>query len=422
MTVTNEIDLTHNWTSYDSPQFSAPSYVLGGSDFATWFYCMYPQYTNHIYTLGEGGSSWGGDITNSVELAYQPLWASFAVPGYSIFLANNNGGYGSNDVYTIGQLAAEAPTTTFNGTALTNEAIPTQPITWLFTGNPIEDFTAASNRNNGSLALNALEGTPSFDLYNELFTNTAGSSDGTNFYAGGHPHPGLSLVWAFWQLQNWGIETNIGTLTFDWGNAKAYTNFCAATGISVSGLTLSATVKWDRMPMAWDVPDGIITNNATSAFTLAPQFGTYFKWILQVTNLPFGNYHVFIDGSNVVELTSGQLAAGWNMFTNYNGALWAQRKEVLGRKRDQMGCDRVSLVEHSAGSTGILGVGDMVNYGSAAFSQYSSGKRGTNFTAILATDIAHVQQYDAYINAAAQQTNHTVQISQIIPLFAPFHQ
>lgn len=179
------------------------------------------------------------------------------------------------------------------------------------------------------------------------------------------------------------------------------------------------------MPPGWDVPDGTITNDARACFTVFPMLAQFFTWTLQVTNLPAGNYTVAIDGSNVVTLTDVQLAAGWNMFTNYNGALWAQRKEVLGRKRDQEGLDRVTLVSHGGGSLGVLGTGDLVNYQGNADLQYvTNGKRGSAYVSAMATLIADMQVYDNAIQAAAVQTNHVFSISQNPPpppVFAPFH-
>jgi hypothetical protein len=220
-----------------------------------------------------------------------------------------------------------------------------------------------------------------------------------------------------------GVETNVGSMTLDWNNhSVSATNHLVVSGLSLSGNTLSFTAHFDRMPPAWDVPDGSITNDARNAFAVMPDLGRAFQWPLRITNLPAGNYQVAIDGSNVVILSSTQLAAKWNMFTNYNGALWAQRKAVLAAKRDQEGADHVTLLDHSAGSQGTLGVGDMVNYISNANDQHDThGKRGSTYVGSMATFVSNVQQYDVAIHNAAVQTNHVFTITRIVPRLAPFH-
>jgi len=107
-----------------------------------------------------------------------------------------------------------------------------------------------------------------------------------------------------------GAETNIGSITFNWADATASTNHCTASGISLTGNTLTATVHWDRMPGAWDIPDGAITNDCRNAFVVMPELGNAFQWIVQATNLPAGNYNVFVDRILVDTATSSELIAG----------------------------------------------------------------------------------------------------------------
>lgn len=172
--------------------------------------------------------------------------------------------------------------------------------------------------------------------------------------------------------------------------------------------------------MAWDVPDGHITNDARGAFVAMPQLGNAMNWNLQVTNLPTGTYSVFVDSSNIITLPSAQLASGYNLFTNYNGPWWAQRKAVLAAKRDQEGTDHVTLIDHNAGSGGTLGVGDLVNYQSDSAQEYDTdGLRGSAYVAAMATDISHMRQYDTNIFLTAQQTNHTLVIAEVLPRYAP---
>jgi hypothetical protein len=137
--------------------------------------------------------------------------------------------------------------------------------------------------------------------------------------------------------------------------------------------------------------------------------------------LPTGNYSVKIDGSNVVTLTSAQLAAGWNMFTVTNGPLWNQRKAVLDAKRDQEGNDHTAFQPtHGAGDPGVGGHFDAINYISAS-TDYPGTHTGSAFITFMAPFVAGVKALDVSINAAAQQTNHTFSMSLITTRVAPFH-
>ena len=132
---------------------------------------------------------------------------------------------------------------------------------------------ALSAATKGAMALAELYGTPVVDMWNLLWTNGL-STDIVGdrlfgFYPGGHPYPAGHLCMAIQALVALGVETNVGSLTLNWSKKSAVTNHCAAGGITVANNALSCTVRFDRMPMAWDVPDGeIITNDARNAFVV----------------------------------------------------------------------------------------------------------------------------------------------------------
>ena len=187
---------------------------------------------------------------------------------------------------------------------------------------------------------------------------------------------------------------------------------CAASEIRVTGNTLTCTVRFDRMPLAWDVPDGTITNDARNAFVIMPELGNSFRWMIRVKNAPVGTYGISVDGVLTDIATEAQLAAGRNWFTNYNGPLWAQRVSVLARKRDQEGCDRVTIMPHSAGEWGLLNAPDLVNYQSFASQEYDTfQKRGDTYITSMTNWVSLFRAYDVQINAAARQTNHTFTIA-----------
>jgi hypothetical protein len=140
------------------------------------------------------------------------------------------------------------------------------------------------------------------------------------------------------------VDTNTYTAILDFNAASvSSTNHCTVTGLSRDGSSLSFTFHADRMASGFYVPDGNITNDCRGAFTLMPSLGSQFCEILRITNLPTGNYELNIDGSNAVTVTSAQLAAGYNGFTNYSGAFWAQKKEILG-----LMCDMLNVLRSDA--------------------------------------------------------------------------
>lgn len=419
---TTEINYTLDSTSYGDDPYHLWEHYL-----ATYFYCMYPQFTNHIYSIGNSGDSLEAQYESHQQERGMPLWASFNVASYDFFIATENGGYATtNPVIQWGTNLFNAPPLFWDGTSITNEgSVVAQTITHLALG-AIPDQTNAVPGNLqldiGCQMLNNMYGQPSIGLYSNLYiggwSNYFRLPQG-DFHSGGHPPPGYALDMAGQTVINLGLDTNVGAFTLDWNNQLvAATNKVTIVNPSLVNHVLTFTAHFDRMPMAWDVPDGTITNDASTAFISLPKMATQFTWIVQITNLPPGNYNLAIDGSNVVILTDAQLSAGWNMFAVTNGPLWNQRKAVLNAKRDQQGVDHVTLISHSAGSQGTLGVADMVNFKSNAAQQYgTNGKRGATYITAISSFVGSVQQYDVAIHNAAVQTNHTFTVTYIAPRY-----
>lgn len=430
-TVTNEVNYTIDETSWDTQP-----YHLSGDYMATYFYCMYPQYTNHIYSVSRSGASWQNQFESQQQKYCLPLWASYNVDSYDLMMASENGGYNTtNPVIQWGTNLFNAPPLFWDGTSITNEgAIVPHTITHLAIG----CFPDSTNGVPGNLQLdigcqmlNAIYGQPPYPLYTNLYTpywsnDWSSGANNIQFYTGGHPNPAGHLDMALQTLLNLGVETNVGSMVFDWNNSAAYTNKFALSGFSRVGNVLSTTFKADRMPLAWDVAgdvttDGTITNDARGGIATIPKLGNSFLWMLQVTNLPTATYTVAIDGSNILTCSSAFLAAGWNMFTNYSGPLWAQRVAVLSWKRYQNGCNLVTLNDYSPNvSEAIPGVGRLVEFQSNGNQQYDvNGKRGSTYVSAMATFVSNLQQYDVKIQQAAIQTNHTLTISFSQPRYAP---
>jgi hypothetical protein len=421
---TNEVDGTFDASSYDTP-----TYKLWGDYFATYFYDMNPQFTNHIYSVSRSGASWENQFESQQQKFCLPLWTAAVGTNYDWMLANDNSSYLSNDVNHWGTNLFNAPPLFWDGTSITNEGV-TAPVGHFSLGGIPQDSSTgdggAISRNDGATNLAGIYHTPIVDMWHLLWTNGL-STDVTNarlfgFYTGGHPFPAGHLCMALKALIALGAETNIGSITLNWQAATATTNHCTASGFSLTGSVLSGTVHFDRMPPAWDIGANGSTNDARNAFVLMPDLGRAFQWVIQVTNLPAGTYTLAVDGTTVDTATDTQLAGGRNWFTNYNGPLWAQRSAVLDAKRDQGGVDRLTLLNHTAGSQGTLGVADLVNYQSEGALFYDTdGQRGTNYLNSMATFVSQLRQYDTAIHNAAVQTNHTLTITLNTTRYAPFH-
>jgi hypothetical protein len=417
---TNEVNLLTMAHSFDT----SPN-VVWSDAIATYLAAVYPQYTNHIWSWSRSGNGLEADYENDEPGRTMPFlhFVDTNLVAWDLFMAgDDNGGYTSNQVIQWSTNIMAGPNLVWNrllGVA-TNEGItfPTVihiPIGGIPEDNPGGGGANQINRNNAATNLAAISGVAVVDMWHLMWTNGV-SSDITNnryfgFLPGNHAYNAGYLCMALKTLIELGAETNIASITFNWADSTASTNHCTTSGISLNGDVLTATVHWDRMPGAWDVPDGTITNDCRNAFLIMPELGNAFQWIVQVTNLPAGNYNVFVDGVLVDSATSSQLIAGRNWFTNYNGPLWNQRVSILNAKRDQEGNDHVTLLPtHGAGDLGLGNRYDLINYYSGA-TTYPGTYTGNNYMAAMAPVVSQVKVYDLLIHNAAQQTNHIFTIS-----------
>lgn len=380
--------------------------------------------------LWEPATRSGGSIQeaneNRLEREGLSAWARHA-QRWGITADDGNGSFTQTDFTNQLLFTMAAPGLLFNGTAYTNEGGVSQTfsIHWIGQGPIPQDQadgqTIYRDRDGWITNFFGAAGLPYVEewwaLWNAGWSNDVNS--GANlirWFPSSHPGPPGQLNMTINRAVQLGFPTNISAMTFNFiaGTVSA-TNACAIASVSRSGNTLTFNYKLDRMAFGWDIPDGTITNDASDFSKIIPSQGNAFTEILQVTNLPAGLYQWNLDGSNVIVLSSAQLATGWNRFTNYSGAEWAQKKEILGRCRDLIGCDRVTLADHSAGQNGPFGP-DIVNKESNAQSFWNAGDRGDTLVADLAPFEASIENnYNARIIAAAVQTNHTATLTLIQP-------
>ena len=409
----------------NSSSYGEMPYTLWERYVWSYYADMYPQFTNVLGDVGHSGQGFAGDWQFDWQkrvLIYLATLTNSSTFDFWI-MPTDNGGNGTN-VYPLLLNFTNAPPFFYDGvSALTNVGIsPNVKYNYFFLGGipantPGGDDGLNSGRQTASLWANNLLGTPQFDLLHELLTNgwvadIAGAGV-LGFYPGAHPKPPGHLAMAQWTLVNRNAETNVAKVVINWnGGSVPLTDHCAVAGATISGNTFSSTIRFDRMGMGYDWKHGIYTNDATAAYAAMPVLAKQFNWIVQVTNLPAGTYTCQMDNRFIFSASDAQLAAGVNLWTNKNGWIGDQQQAGLDAICDYYGVDPVTLVTHSAGSTGAHGLRDDVNLRSDADGAYTSGLRGTNLVNALASDMTSLMTLAGYIRQAAVQTNHTITITR----------
>lgn len=416
LTVTNGDVVTFNNSSYSIP------FRLAGVPFLAFWPSMYPGITNEFGDLSRPGEGWPGWYQSEEEKWGLAIWASHTNLHAQVKLfypGDDNGGLNTNTQVQWGTNIANAPQSFYNGTAATNEGY-NFPIDFEFPGayphDSADGDSGEIDRNAGCMGLQAFYGHPVVDLWHDTWTNGWSAdvvgSRVLGFSTGSHPYHGGFVSGAISMLTQLGADTNVGTLTIDGSAFTAVTNHFTCSAVTNTGSGVSLVVHADRMPLGWIEQAGTITNQGSMAFKAEPSLATRFTWKIIGTNFPNGTY-TLTDGATVISTATtagGNLS--FNLFTNMNGAWWNQRTAVVNKFLDFYGVDHTTLIPHSAGSQGVLGVGDLVNYISNANGFYDgSGQRGATFVASMATSVANLEQYDAAIYGPAQQTNHLLAIT-----------
>lgn len=426
LVITNDTIVTTWSDSYARAQFGQrQNFFLG-----TFFINYYPQYFVSYRDHSRSGASNVEMVTSRVPMYGIPdAGASHGkTNGLNFFYVSQNGidetdePYASNSIYGSFKQLLRYPTNTYNRFGnTTNDWSQPDPQN-LYQCVVIGDIPYALDLNGDIHARNysyggrsaALEaGVPFVDTWSNLVgAVVSGYLNGPELWFNPpyYDHPGneLQLIWSLTTLRSLGVDTNTYTAVVDFNTASvSSTNHCTVTGLSRYGSGLTFTFRADRMAPGFYVPDGDITNDCRGAFTLMPSLGNQFCEILRITNLPAGNYELNIDGSNVVTVSSAQLAAGYNNFTNYSGPFWAQRKEILG-----LMCDMLDVSRSDASSDAHPGVNLLTErYESYAAARWPTNTGVNPYIAVMSDRESELQAEDVLIHAAAQQTNHTFTIT-----------
>jgi hypothetical protein len=420
-------------------QFGQRQNIFLGS----YFINNYPQYFVSYRDHSESGDNNLGMATNRVPRFGTPDAYSLGTTtnGLNFYYVSDNSGYPSNgpglqNITATFNILAKAPTNTYTRLGFATNDFPHGGglFNSIFIGEIAEqsgDGTpAVRDSSYGARNVGDSNGIPFVDSWNNLVgvvTTVYATNTTAYWFENGHPGNELQLIWALTTLtyptNNYaglGADTNSYTAIIDFNAATvSLTNHCTATGLSKSGNALTFTFRADRMAPGFYVPDGVQTNDCRKAFALMPPLGNAFCEMLRVTNLPAGNYWLNIDGSNCVVISSAQLAAGYNNFTNYSGAFWAQKKEVLGLMLDAADVNRATASDD-------VTVGNVFN---TAYESYANVVWATNAvdTTLYATQSdmmareSEMKTQDVLIHNATQQTNHTITVSLIVPRAAPYH-
>jgi hypothetical protein len=363
-----------------------------------------------MYGIPDAGASYGQ--TNGLNFFYvSDNGADF-----------EDGNYDSNSIYGFFKEILQYPTNTYDRfgnfgndwTQPNPEQLFQSVVIGVIAYNTQDGIPGAEQYSDGARNAALEDGVPYVDSWANLVgVVTNAFVNGPNLWWGEYlDHPGneLQLIWDLTNLRSLGVDTNTFTAIIDFNAATASsTNHCTVTGLSRNGNNLTFTFHADRMAPGFYVPDDTITNDCRGAFTLMPSIGNQFFEILRITNLPAGNYALAIDGSNVVTLTSAQLAAGYNQFTNYNGAFWAQKKQILGLMCDMADVSRADAASDAHPNDNIL----MEAYESWARARWPTNDNTSvdYYIAQMSDRERDLQAEDVLIHAAAQQTNHTFSLT-----------
>lgn len=417
--------------TFDETSYDTGNYRMSGDYFALHWVCMYPQFTNHIWSVSRSGADWVNQRQNQQPQFALPLWISWnalTASNYNWMLVSDNGGYNTtNPIIEQGLALASAPPSFWDGTQdVDYTGLVTVSIQHRFLGGIPNDSAdgdeGALNRDLACIQLAQQLGLPPISgLWNPLMDNgwredllRSADTRLLGFYAGGHPYAAGHLAMAINELRELDAETNVGSIKLDWKSSTAWTQHASVSGVSMSNNVLACTIQWERIPPPYDWPNGILTNNCLPAFEAMPDLANAYRWMLCVTNLPDGDYITRLDGEFIDKYTAEQLRAGCNWWTNFNGPLGRQRMKLLDDKRDQQGADHVTLLDaHGAGDQGLNGWEDGIRLQSQCLGAWQAGLRGMDLYNAVKNTIASCYQFDVRMHDDAQQVPHTLTIERV---------
>jgi hypothetical protein len=365
--------------------------------------------TNRLpaYGIPDAGASYG--ITN----------------GLNIFFVSGNDNPNSNGIYGTFKQLDQYPTNTYTTAGvLTHSWSQSNPAdlysAWFIGDVPYLTDRGSEAYSHGARSAGIEDGIPFVDTYANISNAVAiGGSDEWLHPNNDHPDKALHLCWALTTLLSLGMETNTFTAVIDFESAVVVsTNHCTIGSVSLTGNTLTVSdFHADRMACGFYVPNGTTTNDCRGAFALMPELGNAFYELLRVQNLPSGIYRVAWENGDTFTATSTQLAAGYNLFTNYSNPFFDQKSTLLcdlSTMRNVLCSDNATM---AVGSPGVL----LDLEESAARGLWPVNTGVDNYIAAMRPREAELIAQDVVTHGDAQQVNHTIILTLLQNTPAPFH-
>jgi lysophospholipase L1-like esterase len=163
-----------------------------------------------------------------------------------------------------------------------------------------------------------------FDPYMAIMLRER-DAEPTAFIGGGdavHPGPAGQTIMAWAVLKGLGATPLVSSAEIDGAAGKVQ----STEGCQISNLKADqGTVSFDRLDAALPMP---IDTRAEPALKIAPILQDLNRYELKVTGLPVGTYQLSIDGEPAGQVSSEELAKGWNLATSA-GPITKQAQDVL---------------------------------------------------------------------------------------------
>ena len=360
---------------------------------ADYLILMNPSLNLHIQVLARGGTAVESALDDPTGYhgydEYHKLTASMQ-PRY-VFV-----NYGVNGGDTTDQFIAAMTDLTDNYVVAGNNAIPImigpQPL-------PRRDGPAhaVASMRMRETTLAAIRGWQKARIWHDLLSIWTNPDNWPLLSETGDVHPDTSghILIAHSIIKMLGFSTVVAKSTIKASNRTV----TSQTNCTVSNVTANANggIDFDRLDtkLPWTVDD--TQDGYNKAVIMRPEVANWQDYSIKVTKLSAGTYDILCDGTQIGSTISATtLGAGWNMADLHTGPVYAQVQEVLGRIRDMLGVDRVTLANVGPPWRGVY------KYKSNAGAYYGDGQRGATLLASLQPAITEVNNYDALIHTAAQ--------------------
>ncbi len=243
------------------------------------------------------------------------------------------------------------------------------------------------------------------DQFHQLVTifdeNIARSTPVELFPSGddGHPLPSGHLIKAWVLLKGMGAPAEVSSAQINatTGSLVAFSQ-CAISSLTKTATGVNFTRLDDCLPIAID-------DSALVALDLRPQIlDEISAYMIQVDNLPAGDYTIKVDGVVSATVTAAQLAAGYNMTKMTAGPIHTQLQTVRQMIRDKEGYNQPGERSVYKARTTARNV-----YNGGA------GKTGQDLIDAVSGYIADVNALDVAIHNASQPVSRNFEIALVAP-------